>query len=67
MDGMSLHAGARESVSPVKASHCQYCSQKLDILGYHFTCHVCGAEYCYPHMRRHDRAHPRSPVLVQSA
>ena len=32
--------------------------------GYHFTCHVCGVEYCYIHMRRHDGAHPRVPQVI---
>lgn len=44
-------------------SHCQYCGGKLE-LGFHFKCHVCGANYCYIHMRRHDGAHPRVPQVI---
>ena len=35
------------------APHCQYCGRRLEESGYHFMCHVCGANYCYIHMRRH--------------
>lgn len=38
---------------------CQYCGGKLN-LGYHYTCHLCGDAYCYIHMSRHARAHPRA-------
>jgi hypothetical protein len=49
------------------ASHCQFCGRRLEKDGYHFICHVCGANYCYIHMRRHDGAHPRVPqVLFQT-
>ena len=46
------------------ALHCQHCGRKLEEIGYHFTCHVCGANYCYIHMGRHDGAHPRMPQVV---
>jgi hypothetical protein len=35
---------------------CVFCRRKFDV-GYHFTCHVCGATYCYVHMGRHLGAH----------
>ena len=39
-----------------KSDGCSYCGK---VLGkeYYFTCHVCGATYCYTHMYRHSRAH----------
>jgi len=30
------------------APNCGVCGRKLGI-GYYFTCHVCGANYCYAH------------------
>ncbi len=39
---------------------CHFCGRKFD-LGYHYTCHICGATYCYIHMSRHVRAH-RTPT-----
>jgi hypothetical protein len=35
---------------------CLFCGGELD-LGYHYTCQICGATYCYIHMDRHRRAH----------
>jgi hypothetical protein len=49
--------GAQRAEAP--GTHCHYCGGKLDDYGYHWKCHVCGAAYCYVHMARHDRAHPR--------
>jgi hypothetical protein len=46
------------------ASHCHFCGKKLDDFGYHFTCHVCGANCCYIHMARYDGAHPRMPRVI---
>ena len=46
------------------ASHCQFCGRRLEKDAYHFTCHVCGANYCYIHLRRHDGAHPRMPQVI---
>jgi hypothetical protein len=40
-----------------KASHCAYCGEKL-VLGYWWTCHTCGATYCFVHMTKHRNAHP---------
>jgi hypothetical protein len=37
-------------------NRCSFCGAKLS-LGYHFSCHFCGEDYCYIHMSRHDRAH----------
>jgi hypothetical protein len=35
---------------------CKFCRGRFDV-GYHFTCHTCGATYCYVHMSRHLGAH----------
>jgi len=45
-----------ETKAKAKADGCNYCGK---VLGqeYYFTCHVCGATYCYIHMYRHGRAH----------
>jgi hypothetical protein len=31
----------------------------MKVLGkqYHYTCHICGATYCYIHITKHARAH----------
>lgn len=39
-------------------NRCSFCGARLS-LGYHFTCHLCGAAYCYVHMSRHDTSHAR--------
>jgi len=51
------HNGSLES-----AHHCRYCGGVLDGLGYHYTCHFCGARYCFIHMRKHDRAHQETSL-----
>ena len=47
-----------------KAVACNFCGR---VLGkeYYFTCHVCGATYCYTHMYRHAKAHryTTAPVI----
>jgi hypothetical protein len=50
------HNGSMES-----AYHCRYCGGVLDGFGFHYTCHLCGAKYCFVHMRKHERAHPTTP------
>jgi hypothetical protein len=40
---------------------CRFCGGELD-LGYHYSCHVCGAAYCYIHMNRHRQAHSPRPT-----
>ncbi len=40
-----------------RGDYCQYCGAGLGDLGYYFTCHVCGENYCYIHMQNHTRAH----------
>jgi hypothetical protein len=52
------HTGSLES-----AYRCRHCGDVLDGFGVHFTGHFCGAKYCYFHMRKHDRFHPRTPAL----
>ncbi len=37
---------------------CQSCGRTLGI-GFYYSCHICGATYCYIHFSRHDRAHSR--------
>ncbi len=39
-----------------KTASCSFCGKALG-KEYFFTCHVCGAKYCYIHMYRHGRAH----------
>ena len=52
--GWRPHDGSAESVD-----HCNHCGIALGAYSYSFTCHICGARYCYVHLRKHDRAHPR--------
>src|SRR5438105_2019242 len=33
---------------------------------YYYTCHKCGANYCYAHMERHSRAHHQAEVTICS-
>jgi len=47
------------STARARDEGCAFCGRK-NYLGYHYTCHVCGASYCYTHMERHARAHPRT-------
>jgi len=61
---MALHVGTGDPLGDGKASRCQYCSQRLGEFGFYFTCHVCGARYCYIHLRKHDLAHPLAPKIV---
>jgi hypothetical protein len=47
-----------------KAAMCNYCSK---VLGkqYYFTCHICGATYCYIHITKHSRFHkPAASIVV---
>jgi len=39
-----------------EAAKCNFC---MKVLGkqYHYTCHICGATYCYIHISKHARAH----------
>jgi hypothetical protein len=53
------HNGSLES-----AYHCRHCGGVLDGFGFHYTCHLCGARYCFVHMSKHDRAHPRTAAEV---
>ena len=50
--------------SEQKRTYCEYCGGRLD-LGYYFTCHICEKTYCYVHMTRHSRAHPRPGLQLQ--
>ena len=53
------HDGSIES-----AYRCRHCGGVLDGFGFHYTCHLCGARYCFVHMRRHERAHPKTAMEV---
>ena len=55
--------GFRESAV---ASHCRFCGLALG-REYYFTCHICGATYCYIHMWRHSRAHPTMASVSKSS
>lgn len=39
-----------------QGSSCSFCGKALG-KEYFFTCHVCGATYCYIHKSHHSRAH----------
>jgi hypothetical protein len=54
----------RDDILSQKRLSCQYCRKTLPALGYYFTCHVCGATYCYIHMMKHSAAHPRVPKVI---
>jgi hypothetical protein len=46
-----------------KVTTCAFCGRLLG-REYFFTCHVCGATYCYIHLSRHNRAHkPLNPLV----
>lgn len=53
------HNGSIES-----GYHCRHCGGILDGFGFHYTCYLCGARYCFVHIRKHDRAHPRTTMGV---
>ena len=48
----SLHPQSKTT----ELTACGFCGRLLGI-GYYFTCHVCGATYCYIHQSKHLRAH----------
>lgn len=51
-----------------KTASCSFCGKTLG-KEYFFTCHVCGAKYCYIHLYRHGRAHrlttPTTPLVTK--
>jgi len=51
-----------------KTASCSFCGKALG-KEYFFTCHVCGAKYCYIHMYRHGKAHrlqnAQPPLVTQ--
>jgi len=49
-----------------RKSSCSFCGGKLTV-GYHYTCHLCGAAYCFIHMSRHAKSHPRASEMMSSA
>jgi hypothetical protein len=53
-DAMTLDTSRERETQDVPV--CRFCGGELD-LGYHYTCHICDAAYCYTHMSRHMRAH----------
>ncbi len=47
-------------------STCSFCGRTLG-KEYYFTCHICGATYCYIHTWKHSRAHkPVNPLTINS-
>jgi hypothetical protein len=50
----------REGTAISEKRTCHFCGAAFD-LGYHYTCHICEATYCYIHMSRHAKAHPQEP------
>jgi len=48
-----------------RSASCSFCGKALG-KEYFFTCHVCGAKYCYIHMYRHGKAHrlQTAPTIV---
>jgi hypothetical protein len=55
-------AGWRPRDGSESAGHCSHCGIALGGYGFNFACHICGARYCYAHLRRHDRAHPKAAL-----
>ncbi|MDA4117594.1 MAG: hypothetical protein OK455_04540 [Thaumarchaeota archaeon] len=53
----SLARKDSQAILPPTGPSCQYCRMTLTAQGYHFTCHLCGATFCYIHMSRHSGAH----------
>jgi len=52
--------------SAARVAKCNFCSK---VLGreYYFTCHVCGATYCYIHLTKHARSHRPAMPLARSS
>ena len=47
-----------------KANNCNFCMKALG-REYYYTCHMCGATYCYIHTPKHARAHKATmPVAI---
>ena len=64
---MGMSSDVQREAKRSKASTCSFCGRALG-KEYFFTCHVCGANYCYIHMYRHSRAHraqPSSPIVTK--
>lgn len=49
------------STEQAEVPSCGVCGRKLQV-GFHFTCHVCGASFCYAHAPQ-KCTHPK---LVQA-
>lgn len=56
------------STEQAQAPTCGVCGRKLGV-GFYFSCHICGAAYCYAHAPQkcnHAKAKaqvPRTPLL----
>jgi len=48
----------RRKDSAETANGCLYCGWRLDT-EFHYTCHICGAVYCFVHMQEHTKKHQR--------
>lgn len=60
-----MYTSAEQTAAPT----CGVCGRKLEV-GFHFTCHICGASYCYAHApQKCDHAKlrqaPRKAPLVR--
>ncbi len=59
-----MYTAAEQTTAPV----CGVCGRKLGV-GFYFSCHVCGASYCYAHAPQkcnHEKAKqqpPKGPLL----
>lgn len=49
-----------------RVATCNYCSK---VLGkqYYFTCHICGATYCYIHLAKHGKFHKAPLPLLRTS
>ncbi len=63
MQVKTLSSDMRPESRTNRTSSCSFCGKQLG-KEYFFTCHVCGATYCYIHMYRHARAHRLQTPLV---
>jgi hypothetical protein len=56
-----MYTSAELAAAPM----CELCGRKL-VVGFHFTCHICGAAYCYAHSPQ-KCSHPKLKQAPQKA
>ena len=61
----SVVRGMYTSTEQAQAPNCGVCGRKLGI-GFYFTCHVCGNNYCYAHAPQ-KCSHVKSKQVPQKA